>query len=86
MFYSDLKKFNLNPWNGHTKDKKATAYDNGSELYNKYLEICFDQCMTLPDPEKRKLGNKYAPKKLFLGGNDYSVWSEELTDIHQCHH
>ena len=41
-------------------------YDNASELYNEYLGIYFDQYMALPDAEKRKLGNKYDPKNLFL--------------------
>ena len=59
-------------------------YDNASELYNEYLEIYFAQYMALPDVEKRKVGNKYDPKNLFLEGYDYSVRSEdkkELTDI-----
>ena len=39
--------------------------------------------MTLSDVKKRKLGDKY-PKKLFLEGCDYRVWSEtkeESTDV-----
>ena len=39
--------------------------------------------MTLSDANKRKLGDKYDPEKLFLEGYDYSVWSEnkeESTD------
>ena len=36
-FYSELNKFNnINLRKGHTKDKKATVYDNVSELYNEY--------------------------------------------------
>ena len=47
-FYSELNKFNnINIWKGHTKDKKVTVYNNASELYNKYLEIYFNQYMTL---------------------------------------
>ena len=40
--------------------------------------------MTLSDVKKRKLGDKYDPKKLFLEGCDYRVWSEtkeESTDV-----
>ena len=41
-FYSNLNKFNnLNPQKESTKEKKATVYDNASELYNEYLEILF---------------------------------------------
>ena len=28
------------------------VYDNGSELYNEYLEIYFGQCMALSDTKK----------------------------------
>ena len=58
-------------------------YINALELYNEYLEIYFNQYMTLSDAEKRKLGYKYDPEDLFLKGHDYSVWSEnkeESTD------
>ena len=51
-------------------------YINALELYNEYLEIYFNQYMTLSDAEKRKLGYKYDPEDLFLKGYDYSVWSE----------
>ena len=39
--------------------------------------------MILSDAKKRKLGDKYDPKNLFLEGYDYLVWSEnkeESTD------
>ena len=39
----------MNPRKGPTKDKKMTEYDNASELYNEYLEIYFNQYMTLSD-------------------------------------
>ena len=64
-------------------------YNNASELHKEYLEICFNQYVTLSDAKIRKLGNKYDPEELFLGGYNYSVWSEnkqesidkeELTD------
>ena len=42
-FYTELNKFNNI---GRQKDKKATAYDKASELYNEYREIYFNQCMT----------------------------------------
>ena len=46
--------------------------------------------MTLSDVKKKNLDDKYDPKKLFLEGCDYRVWSEtkeestdkeELTDV-----
>ena len=50
LFYSKLNKSNnMNPRKGPTKDKKMTEYDNASELYNEYLEIYFNQYMTLSD-------------------------------------
>ena len=58
-------------------------YNNASELYNEYLEIYFNQYMTLSNANKIKLGDIYDPEKLFLKGYDYSVQSEnkeELTD------
>ena len=55
-------------------------YNNASELYDKYLEICYDQYMALSEARKKKLGNKYDPKNVFLKGYDYRVWLEELTD------
>ena len=39
--------------------------------------------MTLPDVKKRKLGDNYDPKSVFLDRYGYSVWSknkEESTD------
>ena len=47
-FYTELNKSNnINPRKGRTKDKKATLYDITSEPYNEYLEIYFNQYMTL---------------------------------------
>ena len=84
MFYSELNKFNsLNPQKGCTKEKTKAVYNNASELYNGYLEIYFNQYMTLSDATKRKLGYKYDPRRLFLEGYDYSVRSgskDEFTD------
>ena len=57
-------------------------YKNASKLYNEYLEICFNQYITLSDA-KKKLSDKYDPEMLFLEGYDYNVWSEnkeESTD------
>ena len=51
-------------------------YNNASELYKEHLEICFNQYETLSDAKIRKLGDKYDPEELFLGGYDYSVWPE----------
>ena len=53
-FYSDLHKFhNPNPQKESTKDKKATMYDNASELYNEYLKIYFDEYKALSNAKKR---------------------------------
>ena len=43
------------------KRYESDCVDNASDLYNVYLEICFDQHLTLPDTEKRKFVNKYDP-------------------------
>ena len=54
-----------------------------SELYNNFLEIYYDEFIELQDAKKRRLGNNYDPKSLFLKGYDYSVLSknkEELDD------
>ena len=32
--------------------KKATVYDNASEMYNVYLETSFDQYMAIPNDTK----------------------------------
>ena len=53
-----------------------TVYDNASELNNVYLEIYFDEYKALSDAQKRNLGNKYKPIKLFLETNNYNVWFE----------
>ena len=51
---SELNKFNnINP-RKRQKDKKATAYDNASELYNEYLEIYFTRYMTISDAKKKE--------------------------------
>ena len=73
-FNNELNKFNsLNPWKGCTKDKKATLYNNASELYNEYLENYYDQYMDLSDAKKRKFDDMYDPEELFLEEYDYSV-------------
>ena len=75
-FYSELSKFiSLNPRKVRTKEKK-TVYNNVSELYNEYLEIYFNQYMTLSDAKKWTLGDKYNLESLFLKGYYYNVWSE----------
>ena len=84
MFFYEPNKFNnLKPENRRTKDTKATVYDNTSELYNVYLEIYFDQYMSLSDAKERKLGKQCDSKTLFIDGYNYSVLSEieeESTD------
>ena len=56
-FYRDLNKFNnLNPQKEHTRGKKATGYDDDSELYKVLLEIYFYEYRALSDDKKRKLG------------------------------
>ena len=80
-FYSNLNKFNnLNPQNESTKEKKATVYDNASELYNEYSKSYFAEYKTLSDAKKWKLGNKYDP--IYLETYNYDVWFEnkESTD------
>ena len=37
--------------------KKATVYNNASEMYNVYLETYFDQYMALPNDKKKKVGS-----------------------------
>ena len=72
-FYSNLNKFNnLNPQKQSTNWKKATLYDNTSELYNEYLEIYFDEHNVLSDGQKRKLGKKYDSINLFLETYSYN--------------
>ena len=72
-FYSNLNKFNnLNPQKQSTNWKKATLYDNTSELHNEYLEIYFDEYNALSDGQKRKLGKKYDSTNLFLETYSYN--------------
>ena len=66
-FCSNLNKFdNLNPQKKSTKEKKATVYDNTSELDNLYLEIYFDEYKALSGAKNRKLGNRYSSNNLFI--------------------
>ena len=53
----------MNPQKGCTKGKKVIVYDNASELCSEYLEINFNQYMTLSGTKKRKLGKKYDSEK-----------------------
>ena len=67
MFYNELNKFNsLKPRQGCIKEKKVTTYENASETYNEFLEIYFDEYKSLPNAEKRELGNKYDSTNFFL--------------------
>ena len=53
-FYSDLNNFNnLNPQKESIKERNVSAYDNASELYNEYLQIYFDQYITLTGARKK---------------------------------
>ena len=83
MFYSELNRFNtINPRKGCTKEKKVIVHGNASEIYNEYLEIYFNQYMTLSDA-KRESWVINILKKLFLEAYGYSMWSkkkEESTD------
>ena len=45
---------------------KVSAYDNTSKVYIEYLEIYFDQYMTLSDTWKKELVNKFDSINLFL--------------------
>ena len=59
-FYNELNKFySLNPQKEKANYKKATAYNNASEIFNVYVETYFDRYMAVSDNKKRKLGNKY---------------------------
>ena len=79
-FYKDLNTFNnLIPQKGCVKYKKLAVHNNSSKLYSEYLEIYYYQYIAASDARK-KLGNKYDPKNLFLEGYGYGVWLEELTD------
>ena len=83
-FYNELNKFySLKTQKESTKERKATVYDIGSEMYNEYLGTYFDQYMALSDNRKSKLGNKYYPVNLFLVDTyNYDNWfkKEESTD------
>ena len=61
--------------------KKQILYNNALELFNEYLEIYFNQYMTLSDVKKTKLGDKYDPQNLFLEGCNYGVWSEKEEEL-----
>ena len=67
-----MNKFNkLNPQEENTKERKVSVYGNASEPYNEYLEIYFDQCMTLSNARKKDLGNKCNSINLFLETYNY---------------
>ena len=41
-------------------------HENASEIYNEYLEICFNEYKALLDAQTKKLSKKYYPINLFL--------------------
>ena len=60
---------------------KVSAYDNTSKVYIEYLEIYFDQYMTLSDTWKKELVNKFDSINLFLETYNYDSWFEnEVSD------
>ena len=80
-FYSDLNQFNnLNPQKESTKEKKATVYDNASDLSNEYLKIYFDEYKILSDAKKESWVINMIPLIDYLKHN---IWleNEESTEI-----
>ena len=74
--YNKLNKFySLKTQKESTKERKATVYDIGSEMYDEYLGTYFGQYMALSDNRKSKLGNKYYLVNLFLVDTyNYDNW------------
>ena len=65
------------------KKKKANVHHTTSELYNELLRKYYDKCCYLSHAKRKNLNRKYKPKKLFIIGYDYSMWTkheEESTD------
>ena len=83
-FYRDLNKFsNLKiKHKDKTQRKKKDCYRKVLELCNEYIEIYFNQYITLLNAQKKIFGNKYNPINLFLDICDYNVWfeNEKSTD------
>ena len=72
-----MNKFiSLKPKKGPRKERKKILYGNASELYQDYLEICFNQYMPFSGAKKRKLHNKYDPTNLFFETHHYDAWLE----------
>ena len=80
----DLSKFEkLKTLKQEREKKKTNAHDTASLLYNELLEIYYDEYYYLSHTKRKKMNRKYKPKKLFIKGYDYSMWSkheEESTD------
>ena len=56
-------------------------HDTTLELYNELLETNYDEYHYLSlAKKKKKVNRKYKPKKLFINGSDYSVWSKNEED------
>ena len=51
-------------------------HDAASELYNEFLETYYDQYYCLLHAKRKKMNHKYKPKKLFIKGYNYSMWSK----------
>ena len=56
--------------------KKTNVHDKASELYNELLEIYYDEHCYLSHAKRKKMNCKCKPKKFFIKGYDYSMWSE----------
>ena len=59
-----------------TEMKKTNVHDKASELYNELLEIYYDEHCYLSHAKRKKMNRKYKPKKLFIKGYNYSMWSK----------
>ena len=49
-----------------------------SELCNELLGTYFDEYYYLSDAERKKMNNKFKPKKLFIEGSNYNDWYENV--------
>ena len=63
--------------------KKTNVHDKASELYNELLEIYYEEHCYLSHAKRKKMNCKYKPKKFFIKGYDYSMWSkhEDISSV-----
>ena len=80
-FHRDLDKFNIiEPRKESTKQKKIRVKNNSEKLYNKLLQIYFNQDHNLSFSKIKKFGPKYDLKNLLINDYDYDVSYEEPAD------